>query len=225
MWNEMLEFLFPRECHICGCRLMPVERELCRHCVMELPRTHYHDRELNPFEERFAGIFPFERGTAFLFYSRYSEVAHIIHDFKYRRFPGLAVEMGRIMGQELRQVGFFDGMDMVQPVPMHWFKRGVRGYNQSERVAKGVCLETGLTLADTLRMPRHHNSQTRLNATERERNISGRFSLVDIDSLKGKGVVLLDDVCTTGATLRAAGSLLANVPGIRIRILSLACTY
>lgn len=225
MIREMLEFVFPRECHLCGCRLEPDETGICRQCFLSLPRTHYHDRDLNPFEERFAGIFPFERGTAHLFYSRSGDVARLVHDFKYRRYPSLAREMGRLVGEELDQIGFFDGMEFVQPVPMNWFRRGMRGYNQAEQVARGVALAAGLRMADVLRMPGYHHSQTRLGAAEREKNIRGKFTLVSPDTLRDRGVLLLDDVCTTGATLRAAGTILSSIPGIRLRLLSLACTY
>lgn len=223
--SDLFDFFLPRTCHACGCLLHDHEKFLCTRCVEMLPRSRYHQMDLNPMERRFAGIVPFERATGHFIYTRDSDIANVIHDMKYRRFPSLGVRIGEIIGAELKMAGFFDGADMIVPVPMHWTKKVRRGYNQTEYIAEGLSAATGLPATDAVEATRSHRTQTAMTLEERQRNLSGSFRVKDIPSLRGKGVVLVDDVCTTGATLRTlAASVSDSVPDCRLYLLSVAVT-
>lgn len=223
--TDLFDFFLPRTCHACGCMLHDHESMFCTRCVEMLPRSLYHRMDLNPMERRFAGIVPFVRGTGHFIYTRDSDIAKVIHDMKYRKFPSLGVRLGEIVGDELKMAGFFDGADVIVPVPMHWKKQASRGYNQTEYMAKGLSLSTGLPVSNSIKSVRAHKTQTAMTLEERQRNLSGSFRVKDNAALEGKGVVLVDDVCTTGATLRTLASELADaVPDCRIYLLAMAVT-
>lgn len=223
--TDLLDFFLPRTCHVCGCLLHSHESMLCTRCVEMLPRSLYHTIDLNPMERRFAGIVPFVRGTGHFIYTRDSGIAHVIHDMKYRRFPSLGIRLGEIAGAELNMAGFFDGADLIAPVPMHWCKRSSRGYNQTEYIARGLSISTGLPVTESLQSVRSHRTQTAMTLEQRERNLSGSFRVKDKAVLSGKGVVLVDDVCTTGSTLRTlAAEVSAAVPDCRLYLLAMAVT-
>lgn len=223
--KALLDILWPRRCRLCDRILADDERFLCEVCVSALPRTLYHLREHHPMEERFAGIIPFERATAWLLYSRSSTVARMVHDFKYRGMPALASELGNRMGRELSMTGFFADADSVMPVPMHWFKQARRGYNQARCLAEGVARATGLEVLDHLYARRPHVTQTSKSMDERTRGMDNIFGVRDAMSLDGRHVVLVDDICTTGTTLlAAAGALVSAAPGCRLTLLALAST-
>ncbi len=180
---------------------------------------------MNPMERRFAGIVPFVRATGHFIYSRNSELAAAIHDMKYRQFPSVGKRLGEIVGEELNMAGFFFGADCIAAVPMHWWKKAKRGYNQADFIAEGLSMATGLPLVKPVEASRAHKTQTAMTLQQRLENLSGSFRVKDSELLKGKGVVLIDDVCTTGSTLRSlAEEITASVPDCRLYLLSLCVT-
>ena len=223
--SDIAGFFMPRTCHMCGCTLRESERTLCVRCVETLPRSLYHRMPLNPMERRFAGIVPFVRATGHFIYSRNSELAAAIHDMKYRGFPSVGRRLGEIVGEELHMAGFFSGADCVAGVPMHWWKQARRGYNQTDFIAQGIAEATGLPVADALEASRSHKTQTAMTLEQRLANLAGSFRVKDPDALRGRGLVIVDDVCTTGSTLRSlAAEVAAAVPDCRIYLLSLCVT-
>lgn len=223
--TDIADFFMPRTCHLCGCTLRDTERTFCVRCIETLPRSLYHLMPLNPMERRFAGIVPFVRATGYFIYSRNSELAAAIHDMKYRQFPSVGRRLGEIVGEELHMSGFFNGADCIAPVPMHWWKKCRRGYNQVDHIADGLSTATGLPVVNVLQAARSHKTQTAMTLQQRIENLKGSFRVSDTDALRGKGLVLVDDVCTTGSTLRAlAEEVIAAVPDCRLFLLSLSVT-
>lgn len=225
MLKELIDFLLPRTCHLCGCALGDSEDVICVRCMETLPRSRYHLMDNNPMERRFAGIVPFVRATGHFIYSRNSHLANAIHDMKYRQFPGVGHRLGQIVGEELNVAGFFDGADYVAGVPMHWRKRAKRGYNQADYIARGIAESARLEMADVLKAVKGHKTQTAMTLAERQANLSGSFEVTNQELLKDKGLVIVDDVCTTGATMRALASTVAqSVPDCRLYLLSVCVT-
>ncbi len=223
--RDIVDFFMPRTCHLCGCTLRDSERVFCVRCVETLPRSLYHHMPLNPMERRFAGIVPFVRATGHFIYSRNSELASAIHDMKYRQFPSVGHRLGEIVGEELHMAGFFSGADCIAGVPMHWWKKARRGYNQADFIAEGLSAAVGLPVVDALEATRSHKTQTAMTLDQRIANLSGTFRVTAPEKLQGKGLVLVDDVCTTGSTLRSLASEIAQaVPDCRLYLLSLCVT-
>lgn len=175
---------------------------------------------------RFAGVVPFVHATGHFFYSHDGEMARLIHDFKYRQFKGIAIELGALMGRELITTSFLADVDAIMPVPIHIWRRTHRGYNQSEEIARGISDVTGIPVITNLSAAKPHRTQTNLNRAKRLANTSGIFQLQHPEQLAGKHIVILDDVCTTGATLlSAAEATHGAAPTARISLLSLAVTF
>ena len=226
--KAILDLVFPPVCHICGCHLPPGEKYICLPCKASLPRTLYHrdPSGTNPMEHRFAGIVPFRRATGVFFYAPGSPLSQTVQDFKYRKFPGLARCLGRLMGEELFPTGFFSDVDMIIPVPIHFTKRMKRGYNQSEMLALGIHDIAGVEVCTLLKARRPHRTQTSLSHEARRRLSSEIFRLSHPEKLAGKHVLIIDDICTTGATLiSAAEAILKDASGVEISFISLGVTF
>lgn len=225
LFRDIADFFLPRTCHLCGCRLRESENIFCVRCIETLPRSLYHLMPMNPMERRFAGIVPFVRATGHFIYSRNSNLAAAIHDMKYRKFPSVGRRLGEIVGEELNMSGFFSGADCIAAVPMHWWKKAKRGYNQADFIAEGLSISTGLPVINALEASRAHKTQTSMSLRQRLENLSGSFCVKNPDHLKGRGVVIIDDVCTTGSTLRAlAEEISSAVPDCRLYLLSICVT-
>lgn len=230
--SDLLDFILPRYCHLCGSSLSSgkagvsdKERFICSSCLASLPRTNFHRCPDNQMEMRFAGRFPFERASGHFFYAHDSGIASLIHDFKYRGFPLLAEYLGEIVASELFTTSFFTDIDVLAPIPMHFFKQARRGYNQAMHLARGIAKISGLPVVTNLKSSKTHRTQTSLTLEKRLDNMKNIFAVKNPQALADKHILLVDDVCTTGATLAsAASSLIDAVPSCRLSLLTLAVT-
>ena len=227
MLKALLDLLLPRYCMGCGKRLTGEEKHLCLHCLIRLPRTGlWLNAEENVLAKNFwgrTGKTEVKKVAAFLDYGKTTTVGKIIHTFKYRGNRQLACDMGQLMAREIRDTGFFENIDCIIPVPLTFWRRLHRGYNQAERIAHGVKKEMGIpVMTGVLKRKRFVKSQTMLTQRERQENVKDSFKLRSTDDLSGKHLLLIDDVITTGATTRECVRQLAEIPDVKVSILALS---
>ena len=226
MLTALLDFISPRACRICGKRLSTAEEEICTVCNRHLPRTGYAAMPYdNNMAKRFWGRFNIERAAALFFYESHNSPSRLIHDIKYHGKEELGLWLGRITAEEFASDGFFDGIDMIVPVPITWRRRWKRGYNQSHAIARGVSEVTGIPVnAKALRRTRFSGSQTLLSASERMGNVADSFCLRQVKGIGGKHILLVDDIVTTGATACECGKLLETAGAEKVSVMSIGCT-
>ncbi len=224
--TRLLDFIAPRHCVVCGQRLTATETALCAVCVLHLPRTAYQfTPDDNPMAQLFWHQSPVQQAAAFLYYEPHSETAHIVYDLKYHDRPDIGQDMGRLMAYELQMAHYFDAIDLLLPVPLSRKRLRQRGYNQSEQLAIGISDIVHLPIeTKALRRKHFKKSQTQLTRHERQQNVSNMFYVTDESPLRHRHVLLIDDVCTTGATLMACADALKDIEGIRISVLTLGFT-
>lgn len=167
-FGAFLSLLFPRCCVVCGRPLAKGEECICAVCNMDLPRTDYHLRRDNPVELLFWGKFPLERATSFFYYRKGSDFRRILHLLKYGGQKEIGAIMGRYMAAELIESGFFQGIDVIIPIPLHETKQRIRGYNQSEWIARGIAAVTGIPVdTEAVVRRKYTETQTRKSIFER----------------------------------------------------------
>lgn len=224
--HDLMELFFPRKCPLCGGRLHHDEW-LCIDCLSQLPYTHYHRIPGNRLEQRFYGTIPIQRATGYFFYSSASKLHTILHHIKYYGHQELAIYMGRLMAIHMQNgFDFFQGIDCIVPVPLSKKRQHQRGYNQSTLLAQGISEITHIPIINNVLIRKMDNpTQTHLSQAERWENVKGIFEATPqaCNLLKGKHMLLLDDVTTTGATLTSCAlTLYATCPSCRISIATLA---
>lgn len=147
-------------------------------------------------------------------------VRQAIHKFKYENQTVLAEPLGELLKHCWNVVEF--SVDVIVPVPLHAARLRERGYNQSALLARRLAAAAHLPLVeDCLLRTRATASQMTLGAAERRVNVRGAFECAD-GRLTGKRVVLIDDVCTTGATLHECGAALLRAGAVSVWALTLA---
>jgi len=220
--NNLLQLFYPRLCLICDKRLTESEQYLCLHCFCDLPRTHYHRRTDNPVMKLFTGFFRIHEIGAFMFFERDGKVQNLVHSFKYYGNKQLARYIGKIAALEMKNDGLFSRIDFLVPVPLHPKKERKRGYNQAEWIAKGFEQVYPCPIRTDL-IHRNIDTQTQTSKTlyERNLNVEEIFSVTNAGLFEGKHILLIDDVITTGATLRACIKALSAISDIRISIFSI----
>ncbi len=211
---------YPRLCRICRRPLLHDEHLMCLHCLAELPRTRIADFEFNTIHSRLAHHPPVARAVAWYFYDKASDYARLIVESKYERRPRQCRALGAIMAREMADTGFFDGIDALVPVPLHWKKRLSRGFNQTEEIARGISSVTGIPVVAGLRAVRGHGIQSRHNAAERAAALVGTFRAIHADRLRGRHLLIIDDLITTGATLSEALRALSSASPSALSVLA-----
>ena len=134
-----------------------------------------------------------------------------ILDFKFRNMPWLADALAAELAPFLP-----DGYDLLVPVPLHPKRQRERGYNQSELLAKALSEKTGIPWQNSLRRVRYTPHQTGMSREQRLKNLDGAFALRPGGNVQGKRVILVDDVFTTGTTIRHCAEILHKNGAARI---------
>jgi ComF family protein len=136
-----------------------------------------------------------------------------MHNIKYRGKKRLAYDMGYQFARVLPET-CLKSSDIAIPIPLHWTRKLSRGYNQAEYFGRGILDGADIRVplhTDIVKRSRSTGTQTKLDKTSRNRNMTEAFKITNIEMIKGKHVLLFDDVVTTGATVNACSrALLAN---------------
>lgn len=222
-WSRLVDLIAPRACVVCGGRLGIHEFFLCGSCNLQLPRTNYAD---NPYENDMARLFwgqlPVERCAALFFYQGGSGPSQILYELKYKNHPEIGEFFGRMIAEEWNDTGFFEGIDLIVPVPLAKERQRQRGYNQSLHIARGIGSVTRLPIVtNAVSRKQFVESQTQKDRWQRNENVEGCFRLNDGSALKGRHVLLVDDVVTTGATICSCGREMLKAGDVRFSILTI----
>lgn len=144
-----------------------------------------------------------------------------IHYFKYRRIRALAKPLAEFLYAYVQANGV--RAEVLVPVPLHRDKLKERGYNQAELLARGLGKLTGwpVEAASLVRVKDAPPQARTASARERRQNVKGAFACKDTH-LQGKAVLLIDDVCTTGATINACAEVLKKLPATSVWALTVA---
>ncbi len=206
---------------ICGCCIeapVPLAPEIfCARCGAAFLSPHSLDAS-GLCRLCAAGVTAFATCYSFGEYS--GVLRELIHLFKYQRIRPLAEPLGRMLARALPPQARYDAM---VPMPLHWRRRFVRGFNQAELLARVVSRRTGLPVLGALRRRRHTAAQASLaSSSQRRANVRGVFSIQDPYAIAGKRLLLVDDVLTYGATVNSAAAVLAASGAARVSVLTLA---
>lgn len=223
-WDRLADLISPRACSSCGNRMVMGEDIICASCNLHLPRTGYADDPLdNEMARYFWHRIPIQRCAALFFYKAGAPPSRIIYNLKYNNRLDIAEMMGQMVAKEFQPKGFFDGIDLIVPIPLARKRQRQRGYNQSEEIARGVSEATGIPYdCKAVRRKSFIDSQTHKDRWERADNVEDAFELLDAARIHGKHILVIDDVVTTGATICACGKQLAMAGDVKISVLSLA---
>lgn len=213
LFNEfvcIISSLYPEKCLFCGEIIYPKNR---RYVCDECDRTHSPDMIIKSFENNtYEGV-----ASAF----RYGgEIREMVHAYKFSSMPQYAKVFAKYMYQTIIKAGY-KGIDIVTWIPSRNSLARKRGYNQSELLAREVCLTSGGRFPEpcpVLKKVRRTKHQYEVGINERLKNIEGAYEVLETVCLNGKNVLIIDDVYTSGATAHVCSKALKQAGANKVYV-------
>jgi len=229
----VFNLVFPDQCRVCDRPLGGLSRvPVCSSClemVSPLSTDYFCVMCRTPFATAFPldeygrcalcrnGLQGFDAAYC---YGAYDGVLRrLIHLFKYERIRSLVGPLSSYMAAALPRDQRFD---LIVPVPLHWRRRWERGFNQSALLAEALSRRSGIPLHNALRRRKATAPQAGLPASGRRSNVAGAFVPARRCQVRNRRVLLVDDVMTTGATIRACARTLKAAGAAYVAVLTIA---
>ena len=223
LFHDFISLFFPRNCFTCLDILAKGERYICTNCINDLPRTNYHLEMNNPMHYRLANIHQLKYAMSYVKFVKGGKIQKLLHKFKYENYPELGELLGKWYGAELHNSKISEHIDVIIPVPLHRKKQKKRGYNQSDYFAAGLSASMDVPWrSDLLNRKKYSQTQTKKSRVERWQNVKDIFIVNVPREIKGKNILLVDDVITTGATLEACAFTLIQSGAKSISVATIA---
>ncbi len=246
MLDGILAVIFPTDCALCGgelasegclriCRacwavLQPWGGPLCARCGIPFASPRALDSSLEMCGACRNDEPPFDAARSFGLYA--GKLRQAVLRLKFGGDDRLGVRLGELLAStwDALPAAVEAGPPLVVPIPLHAARRRERGFNQSAMLAKGLAQALGKRRAGKvppnagacLRRKRSTIPQTGLSVAARRENLRGAFEVARPEAVRGRCIVLVDDVMTTGATLSAAARALKRAGAARVMGLTLA---
>ena len=196
---EFMPFIRAPRCSACGKPLEAAVDRLCPDC-----REYGHD---------------FDQALSVFEYS--VSVRELVHRYKYDKEFSLSRTLGFFLSELLQESGW--QADVIVPVPLHKNRLKSRGFNQATLLGDYLSCHHGIPCMDDLLIRRiDTKTQTGFNRWERAENLRNAFAVVQPDPIRGKNILLIDDVYTTGATADSCSRVLRQSGAQRIYVLTIA---
>lgn len=217
--DSFFQLFYPNYCLSCNKPFYVNKSILCESCYSQLSFTYYISFIDNPLYEKFIGQANIEYAFALCYFYKKGILQDCLHALKYKSRKDVGVFLGKLIGNELSKID--QQIDLIIPVPLHPKKEKIRGYNQSEMIAKGISkiLNVPINTNDVLRT-KFTETQTKKSKWERYDNLNGVFAIKNTQKFANKHLLIVDDVITTGATTVSLIELFKNIPNVKI---SVAC--
>lgn len=208
----IVNFLFPPKCVLCRKVLETQETDLCRHCRADSPDYSHRKRNLQ-FLDSFTAVWYYE-----------NNVRRSLLRYKFYGARGYAAAYGRLLAMRLRRE-YPEGFDVLTWIPISRLRKFRRGYDQVELLTRAVGWELEMEPVSVLKKVRNNRQQSKIqDAAQRRANVLGVYRATNPEAIKGKRVLLLDDIFTTGATASEAARVLLTAGAKEVHCAAVAAS-
>ena len=198
--NNFISLFFPKICGACY-NIILNDDELCVECDVNL--IYKSKPTTNKIQKVFKGKLKIEKSAFLIDFNKKERIQKALHSIKYKNKKKLAIYIAEELTLKLG-LDFFQDINCIIPVPLHTKKIKHRKFNQSDLIAKGIQNITSIPIySKCITRIKQTESQTNKNRIERIQNVKDAFKVVNVESIKNKHILIVDDVFTTGATLES----------------------
>lgn len=215
LWRAAIYFLFPPRCP--NCREMVDERyQLCAECEEKILRVDFYPRPPAPIAE-------------VLRVTRYRDGSRgLLHKLKFDNNLDVVPALKKILDDVANRAEIsklLRGVDFAVPVPLHQERFKERGFNQTEKIFSDWLARKNLPLKNLLIRQVPTPKLFKLGKADREKVLSGAFAAAEIVDLRGKNVLIVDDIFTTGTTCKECAKVLKSLGAEKISVLAFAADF
>lgn len=224
-FSDFAYLFFPHNCVGCGSDVVEQDQMLCGTCFFQLPETNFFNYPNNSVEKVFAGRIKLEAAGSAYYFTKHSILQNLVFELKYRGNKEVGLLLGELTARQMSDSKRFEEIDIIIPLPLNKQKEKKRGYNQAAMIAEGMTkILHKPVMIDAVARNVFTETQTHKDRVSRWKTMQDVFEVSKPEVLKGKHVLLTDDVVTTGATLEACGQAILNTPETRLSIATVAYT-
>lgn len=207
LYRYLIHFVYPNRCPGCNA-IIEYNGAFCKKCA----------RELIPYEKDF----PVPGTDGFAAFCVYEGLAKkVLLHFKHDCCGNTDYAFACGIFEALCSRALGDEVDVITYIPMLWSDLEKRGYNQAELIARELRFLLKAPCAELLEKCRETREQKSLDGGERRSNVRGAFRVIDPEAVRGRNILLVDDLCTTGSTLSEAAKTLKEAGASKV----IAATY
>lgn len=211
IYRYWIDWLYPNICPCCG-KNIEHDADFCASCKSAI--TPYND------EKTIDGV---DRYTSYCFYDH--NIDNAILAFKKNPNGNSYYAFAKGMAEAVEKCGISHDIDLIVPIPISPKKKKERGYNQTELIAKELRFLLNVPYANVMTKVKDTKEQKTLGRAERAENLTGAFGISEkAPDIKGKRLLVIDDVCTTGSTLTEAANVLRSGGAGKVYAVSFAKT-
>ncbi|MEN8192897.1 MAG: ComF family protein [Bacteroidota bacterium] len=219
---EVLDFFTPRFCTVCNVLLTSNTEFICDSCKNSIEYLNEADIR-NEYQRKFNFENFVDDYTSLYQFEEEGSLQKLVHALKYNKKFKIGIYLGKELGYARKDIFRSWDLDFIIPVPLYKLKKVERTFNQSLYIAKGVKSVINIPIENSIVLRKKNTvSQTTLSLEERKQNLNGAFLLRHKKKIESKNILIVDDVITTGATVREIAKILKENGANKIFAISVA---
>lgn len=208
---NLLELVYPNVCGFCN---KICKNELCNRCKNKIKKYEINIiiKPQNRYFEELISIFKYE-----------GIIREKIIQYKFGDKAYMNNTFAKIILKNEKICGLLKKYDIIIPVPIHKKRKAQRGYNQTQLIANKISKCLNIKLCNNVLVKNKNTiAQSKLNKKKRVQNIKGVFKILNSEKIKGKDILLLDDIYTTGSTANECSKILKKAGAKTVGVLTIA---
>ena len=215
LWQAVIYFFFPPRCPNCR-EIVDEPYQLCESCEKKILRVDFYDKSSPPLE-KVLRVTKYRDGSREL-------LRKLKFDNNLSVVPALKKILDDVSNRE-EILKLLRGVDFAVAVPLHQGRFKERGFNQTEKIFEEFLLKKNLPLRNFLIRTRPTPKLYKLGKIEREKILSGAFTAKEKIDLRGKNILIVDDIFTTGTTCKECAKVLKSLGAAEISVLAFAADF
>ena len=206
LWEAAIYFLFPPRCPVCK-EIGDERYQLCETCAEKILRLDFSNEVPAPIAK-------------VLRVSKYRDgVQPLLHKLKFDNDLNVLPALKKIL------VNLLAGIDLAVPVPLHQERLKERGFNQTEKIFEDFFAKKNIPLEKILIRRVATPKLYQFGREERQKILKGVFAAVELADLRGKNILIVDDIYTTGTTVSECAKVLKELGAEKISVLALSSSF